>query len=224
MSAPLRVLALAGLLGLTACGDQDAARPPDPTTPPTATTRPPASVVDPALREELLAMLAEDQAVRTGIAPPGDDRTAEELVGALDEVDTRHAARISEILDTHGWPGWSLVGEDGSTAAWALVQHADLRPELQRRALELLRAAVAAGDASPGDLAYLTDRVRVAEGQPQVYGTQWEPDASGSLVPRTPIEDPDAVDERRAAAGLTSLDDYLDELREAIAAPPPDDD
>lgn len=223
----LTLLALATTcVGLAACADDEAT----PTTAAptsasatatitaTATTTP--DVADPALREELLAMMAEDQAVRTGVAPPGDDRTPEELFAAWDRVDAEHAARMAEILDAHGWPGWSLVGKDGSTAAWVLVQHADLRPELQRRALDLLEDAVAAGDASPGDLAYLTDRVRVADGQPQVYGTQWETDASGSLVPRTPIEDPATVDERRAAAGLDSLDAYLEELRAAFEAAP----
>ena len=109
--------------------------------------------------------------------------------------------RLAEIFDEHGWPGWQLVGEDGSTAAWLIVQHADLDVEFQRRGLGLLEEAVAAGDASPGDLAYLVDRVRVADGQPQVYGTQWTPDAAGEWQPRTPIEDEANVDARRAEAG-----------------------
>ena len=47
-------------------------------------------------------------------------------------------------------------------------------------------AAVAAGDASPGDLAYLTDRVLVAQGEPQVYGTQWGTNAAGEWEPAPP--------------------------------------
>ena len=208
------LLAAAGL-ALGGCADDDTSQ----ATPPTSVTAPPTAVAvgDPALREELLAMLAEDQAVRTGVAPPGDDRTAEELFGAMDDVDAANTARIVEIFDVHGWPGRSLVGEDGSSAAWAIVQHADLRPDVQRRGLELLGAAVAAGDASPGDLAYLEDRVRVAAGEPQRYGTQWETDASGSLVPRTPIEDPATVDQLRADAGLATIEEYLAELQEAFA-------
>ena len=177
-------------------------------------------VAEPALRGELLATLVEDQAVRTGVPPPGDDRTPEELLAAMSRVDAEHSARMEQILDTHGCPTWSLVGRDGSTAAWALVQHADLRPELQRRGPDLLAQAVAAGDASPGELADLTDRVRVADGQPQVYGTQWETDVMGSLVPRAPIEDSDTVDARRAEAGLATIDEHLDELRTSFAAVP----
>ena len=37
--------------------------------------------------------------------------------------------------------------------------------------------AVAAADADPSDHAYLVDRVRVAKGEAQVYGTQWGSDA-----------------------------------------------
>ena len=125
-SSPCSVPAVAG------CASDDDAT--VASVPSTVAAAPTAAVGDPELRAELLAMLAEDQAVRTGVAPPGDDRTADELFAAMDAVDAANTARIVEIFDAHGWPGWALVGEDGSTAAWAIVQHADLRPDVQRAA------------------------------------------------------------------------------------------
>ncbi|MFD2352517.1 DUF6624 domain-containing protein [Nonomuraea ferruginea] len=130
-----------------------------------------------------------------------------------DRIERANTERMRQILDEHGWPGYELVGEDGEDAAWALVQHADRALDLQRRALALLREAVAKGDASPGNLAYLEDRVRVAEGKPQRYGTQWEPTQDGQWRPRTPIEDEAGVEERRAEAGLQPLAEYLEELK-----------
>jgi hypothetical protein len=171
-----------------------------------------APVAEPALRRELLAMLVQDQAVRTGVAPPGDSRTADELAGDWDETDRKNNARMAEVLDEHGWPGWALVGSDGAFAAWVLVQHADLDVPLQERGLALMTAAVEKGDADPSDHAYLVDRARVATGKPQVYGTQWGSDAEGNPEPRTPIEDEAQVDVRRAKVGLGTIDDYLKEL------------
>ncbi len=164
-------------------------------------------------------MMAEDQAVRTGIAQPGDDRSADELFAAWDSVDAANAARMREVIDEFGWPGWSLVGEDGAEAAWVLIQHADFHLDLQKQGLALLEAAVAAGDASPGDLAYLTDRVLVAEGKPQVYGTQVSIE-DGIVTPRTPIEDEENVDVRRAEAGLGTLEEYYEELRIMVEESP----
>src|SRR3546814_13780913 len=100
-----------------------------------------------------------------------DQQVRSDMDADWDAVDVSNQERLAEIFDEHGWPGWSLVGQDGSTAAWAIVQHADLDLDFQRRGQELLEAAVDAGAASPGALAYLHDRVLVAEGQPQVYGT-----------------------------------------------------
>ncbi len=185
-----------------------------PAPPPVAVDKPPtgAPVEEPALREELLAMLVQDQAVRTGVAPAGDPRTPDELAAAWDETDRTNNARMTQVLAEHGWPGWRLVGSDGAFAAWVLVQHADLDLPLQERGLELMGRAVEAGDADPSDHAYLVDRVRVAKGEPQVYGTQWGSDAAGNPEPRTPIEDASMVDVRRASVGLGTLDDYLEEL------------
>jgi hypothetical protein len=181
----------------------------------------PAASPSTELREELLARMAEDQAVRTGIAPPGDDRTADELFAAIDQVDAANADRMREILDQYGWPGWSLVGEEGALAAWVLIQHADLGPDLQERGLAMLRGAVEANDASPGDLAYLIDRYLVGKGLPQLYGTQLGAGPDGELAPQTPIEDEANVDERRAAAGLGTLDEYFEEFRRAMEEPEP---
>ena len=75
-------------------------------------------------------------------------------------------------MASQGWPGRSLVGEEAAHAAWLLAQHADRHPALQEQWLSLLEAAVAQGEASPIDLAHLTDRVLLARGELQVYGTQ----------------------------------------------------
>ena len=57
-----------------------------------------------------------------------------------------------------------------------------------------------------GLLAYLIDRLLVAEGKPQRYGTQFHV-VDGKLVPH-PIEDEASVDLLRAFAGLPSLAEY----------------
>ena len=89
------------------------------------------TILDPELRRELLEMMAEDQAEQTGQVSTNNY--------------TARTERLAEILDEHGWPSHDLVGEDGSTAAWVIAQHADLDLELQQRALELLASLPRAG-------------------------------------------------------------------------------
>ncbi len=127
-------------------------------------------------------------------------RLSEEAAAEWRRVDTGNTRWLAEILGARGWPGRTMVGEDGAEAAWLLAQHADRDLDLQRTFLEALRGAVAEGEASPANLAYLEDRVRVADGRPQLYGTQFDV-TDGEFGP-CPIEDPARLDERRAAAGL----------------------
>lgn len=162
------------------------------------------------LRRQLLAMAAEDQRIRHLVdeytGPRGE--IPHDLVPEWTQVDAANTARLAQIVAEHGWPTRSLVGDDGAHAAWLLAQHADRNPGLQRRFLDLIRAAVAVNEASDVDLAYLTDRVAMHAGQPQLYGTQLCRDPHGRLTPYR-IADPDHVDQRRAALGLCPLADYL---------------
>lgn len=58
----------------------------------------------------------------------------------------------------------------------------------------------------------LEDRVRMYEGKPQIYGTQFQPSKNGELNPYT-TENPESVNDRRLAVGLNTLDERTAELR-----------
>jgi hypothetical protein len=165
--------------------------------------------VDEELRQELLRRRDDDQRVRQLVSPPKGQHVArlpDEVAAEWQQIDDDNTVWLGDLLATHGWPGRTLVGEDGAQAAWLLAQHADRAPALQRTFLDALRRAVAQREASPAHLAYLEDRVRVHAGQPQLYGTQFT--ATGGTFGPHPIEDPLRLDERRAAAGLEPYADY----------------
>jgi len=160
------------------------------------------SVLRPDLAEELLRRRDADQAGRAALRPHDA-----ELVAALKRMDDENTTWLRTVVDAVGWPGRALVGDEAAHAAWLLVQHADRALGFQRRCLTLLERAAAAGDASPADAAHLADRVLLASGEMQVYGTQLGARDGRYVAPR--LRDPASVDERRAAAGLGSLDDHL---------------
>jgi hypothetical protein len=115
---------------------------------------------------------------------------------------------MRKIIGQHGWPGKAVVGPAGEQAAWLLIQHADHDQTFQRDCLSLLEKTSKEDPSVSSFFAYLTDRVRVHQGLPQIYGTQFR----GDLLPFT-IEDEGRVDERRKQAGLQPLAQYLDQVR-----------
>jgi len=165
--------------------------------------------VDDVLRSELARRVEADQAMRRVLPARRGDRVDEDVFARLGAVDQDNTSWLRRVIAEHGWPGTSLVGEDGAHDAWLLAQHADHDRVFQAECLDRMTAAVDAGEASPADLAYLTDRVRRARGDLQLYGTQfwYGPDGQDELQPQ-PIADPDRLDERRAAAGLGPFDEY----------------
>jgi hypothetical protein len=177
-----------------------------------------------ALRHELLRRVRADQDARKALAAllhgpkvPDAKALAEKdpaAVKRMRQVDRENTERMKEVVARHGWPGKSLVGADGAHAAWLLVQHGDHDRPFQRRCLALLRKAVKEGEATGEQLAYLTDRVLIAEGKKQVYGTQLVV-VAGKFRPAA-IEDEANVDRRRREVGLPALAEYLRGVEEAL--------
>ncbi|MEN1678774.1 MAG: DUF6624 domain-containing protein [Planctomycetota bacterium] len=148
--------------------------------------------------EEINALAAE-AAKRL---PPEAKRLGERLA----EVDAENTRWMKGVIADHGWPTPKLVGKDGAAAAWLLVQHADADRKFQRRCLDLMMA-LPADQVSRQNVAYLTDRVLLAEGEKQRYGTQFFP-YHGKLLLR-PVEERETLDQRRREMGLPPVAEYL---------------
>jgi hypothetical protein len=86
-----------------------------------------------------------------------------------DRIDQLHTRAMKKIVSRYGWPGEKLVGPIGVEAAWLLVQHADGDPAFQKHCHRLLEEAVRRRAAQARHLAYLTDRICVADRVPQIY-------------------------------------------------------
>lgn len=167
--------------------------------------------MDRDLRNELARRVKLDQDARErAIAAP--QPLPQALAKELERIDRDNTAWAKRYLEEHGWPGYDLIGRDGSGSFFLLVQHADADRAFQKQALTHMQASVARKQASAGQLAYLTDRVLTGEGLPQRYGTQFH-QVDGKLVPM-PIEDAEHVDERRVASGLPTMAEYAALIRD----------
>jgi len=130
-----------------------------------------------------------------------------EYFEAEEEV-ARRVDALRTIIRRHGWPGRRLAGEDGCRAAWLIAQHGGADSEFQRDCEEALAVAVSTGDAKPGQLAALRDRIELEAGRTQLYGSHLEPVGDTWRAVRG-IEDLAEVDARRAELGLKPWHGYL---------------
>lgn len=167
--------------------------------------------MDTELRDELNSMLEKDRVARTElwriVSSEGPTSAQyEEARGRAEGTFAANTARLARILERHGWPGEAMVGKEACEGTFLLLQHADL--DTQKRFLPLLRAATDAGDIGRSYLPLLEDRVRMRDGEKQIYGTQLFHDVEGKPA-LWPIEDEAHVDERRARMDLEPLATYL---------------
>ena len=148
--------------------------------------------VDKAIRGELLGLLAADEAAVTSFLADAENHRgrytdavhhdeqlpwpysllqwsgtdAPSSVRQVVRTVAANTARLRQIVRAHGWPGRTLVGEDGADAAWLLLQHACSEvPTIGtveslafvRDCLPLLRDAVDGGEAHPRHFAAVTE-------------------------------------------------------------------
>jgi hypothetical protein len=171
-----------------------------------------ASIEKTDLQIKLQLMCDKDQEIRELWVNHRGLESEQEYIDLMLLIDSENEKSVELIIQTYGWPGYNLVGKEGSNNMWALVQHLS-NFELQKQCLILLEEAVKKNDADPINLAYLKDRVLMHEGKKQIYGTQLI--IKDNQLEFYPIEDVEHVNERRLKIGMRSLEEYLERVREA---------
>ena len=166
---------------------------------------------DKPLQKELLEIYTEDQGIRGDFMKiykdPNSDKKKIDSIGKLmRKKDSINLIKVIKILDEKGWVGKDVVGAQANQTLFLVIQHSDLK--YQQKYLPMMREAVKKGNANPGNLAYLEDRVALREGRRQIYGSQSSKNKMTNKLHISPMIDPDNVDKRRAEVGLGTMAEY----------------
>lgn len=175
------------------------------------------NVLDQMLADDLLIRQATDSIE----AQYGDDSKEykEQCKREVDQ-DKRHQEELAKIIDKYGWPGNNRVGANGCFAAFVILQHSS--HEFQKKCLPIVLEANKINEIAGSYVALLVDRIKMFDGEKQVYGSQvvWDEDIGGLKL--YPVEDEANVDKRRAEVGLMPIAVYL--KRMGIEYEPPKSD
>jgi Family of unknown function (DUF6624) len=172
------------------------------------------------IRDELEAMAELDRTLmRQAIGQNAHDPST---VSTIHAIDRAQSDRLKEIVDYVGWPTRAMVGLKATQAAYMVIQHAGHDIEFQNRSLAMMVDLVEEGELPASYVALLTDRIRMFQDQPQLFGTQMAMarDEFGAMVPTptVPIEDPEHLDERRALMGMPPFSEFVGAIAAAYAA------
>ena len=121
--------------------------------------------------------------------------------------DSINVSKVSSILDKHGWLGEDVIGPQGNSTLFLVIQHANLAT--QEKYLPMMREAVKLRKAWSSNLALLEDRVALKRGNKQRYGSQIGQNPNTGSYYVLPLEDPENVDKRRAEVHLPPLREYV---------------
>ncbi|QTC92474.1 DUF6624 domain-containing protein [Brevundimonas goettingensis] len=160
------------------------------------------------INERFLRMYRLDQQTRAAATdidfttlPPDQRQPAMAAMWtAIGAVDESNQKALLEMLPPEGWFYKSVYGDGPASTAFLIIQHSDV--DLWRRFLPVLEPLVATGEVEGQSYGLMYDRLAVAEGRPQRYGTQMTCKGGKFVVDYDALEDPEHAEERRAAMGF----------------------
>lgn len=155
------------------------------------------------LKNRLISMYKEDQAVRS--APYRSGSATRKLMERQKMTDSRLTLELERIVGQHGWPTITLVGLQASQDAAVILLHSPDH-SFQRKLLPKLEKLSEERQIVGSDVATLVDKILIADGKPQEYGTQFFFSKGRGCM--YPVKDPAHLDERRSRVLLPPMHDY----------------
>ena len=162
------------------------------------------------IAEKIIELKNADLTLRDKLVQSG--QLSEGYNEQMKELHNENAKILNDIIEAFGYPTIDKVGKEANEAAWLVIQHSIGQPQFMKKCAKLLEIAVNESKADSKSLAYLTDRIAVFEGKPQLNGTQFDWDENGVLSPNN-FDDLQKVNQRRKSAGLNSLEEQIDFIR-----------
>ncbi len=164
------------------------------------------------LAQQLDSIYVEDQKYRKQITEikekfGWDSKEMSAQWAIINKADAANLVKVKAILEKYGWLGEDVVGSEGNSALFLVIQHADQQSQVKY--LPMMREAVKNKKASGSSLALLEDRVALGQGKRQIYGSQIGTNPVTQKQCVLPLDDPDNVDKRRAEVGLQPLAEYI---------------
>jgi hypothetical protein len=167
---------------------------------------------DKKLVAQLDKIYFDDQSTRSQIRPKEEKygRDSKEMRAFWQVIlrnDSINLVKVSNILDTRGWPSKDRIGTRGTSTLFFVIQHADLNAQIKY--LPMITKAVKNNNLPKRQYAMFFDRLTLRQGKRQVYGTQLASNKESKGLYVLPLEDARNVDKRRAEMGLNSMQENL---------------
>ncbi len=124
---------------------------------------------------------------------------------ALEKINLEQTGILKKIITKRGFPFKNVASEKAYVSAFLVVQHSDDLDFMENVKDIFLNSNDLQVDKS--NLGYLTDRIKVLKGLPQIYGTQYK-NANAGRISFFDIEDMKNVDKRRKKLGMETFAQY----------------
>jgi hypothetical protein len=193
--APLSILLILALTGFTNVYAQETSK-----------------AINQPLADSLAELVKVDQIAANIPSGKYKELKPEDWQHYKDSVFGTHQVILEGIFNHYGYPGYSLVGKEGSQHFWLMVQHCDKKPAFQEKILAAMKSEVEKKNADPKNYAYLVDRVMLNTGRKQVYGTQVTYNIDSCQALPRPLQDSATVNVRRKEMGLEPVEVYLNNM------------
>jgi hypothetical protein len=126
--------------------------------------------------------------------------------------------QLKTLFKENGFLGYHEVGRQSSHNFFQMVQRFDEDTAFQQDVLVEMKKNIDKLNANPIEFAYLTDRVNLNLGKPQVYGTQLKINEKGSSYEPKTVIDPVNLNKRRAEMGLGTIEEAVLSMNSHFAA------
>lgn len=141
--------------------------------------------------------------LRQQVNPESEDQ---DLIKEMKVLDSTLLHKVTIFLNEYGWKSKKEIGELANMGLFLAIQHSS--KEEMESFKEIVEKAYQEDKIEKSSYALYIDRLKVRNGLPQIYGTQYYYDEKSASLRFNEIEDFENVNKRRRKVGLNRIEKY----------------